>query len=516
MSDSNKKDDIAETTEKLENVTLNTSSTVTSSDNKKEAEQPKKESAPTDSTVASTKEETKENAVDDAQEASNDNQQQQESAASAPTDDKTETKQAQPQQASASAVATTAPVDPSQAATQPPPPQQQQQQQQAQQAKKSTVNEDPNNIDGDNTNLIINYLPPTMSEGTLATLFSPYGLLERCKIVVDLQTLRSRGYGFVKYDNEISAERALNALNGYELNGKKLKVAFARKQCKAITNANLYITNVPPHFTDNNLRKLFQDYGKIVECRVLMDQNGQSRGVGFVRMDTHHNAIQALQAMDQYVIDDKHPPLLVKLAQRRVPRRYWNSQNRNQNQGGKKNYNNNQGGMGGGMNNNMGGNRDNKNKKRNSPNNRKYYSPKNYNNNNRGGGGMGMDNNNNMNAPLGGNNMGGNNRGSPSKRGYYRAKNNQGQQFNKGSNQQIRSNQGNYNNNNRGNRGGGGAGPNNQAPYFPAPMHDAYPPYAATQMAYQQPAYNANIPNMNAALNNPSGVGGQQMSYKNQ
>merc|ERR1712113_1009216 len=181
----------------------------------------------------------------------------------------------------------------------------------------------------DETNLIINYLPPTMSEGTLATLFSPYGLLERCKIVVDLQTLRSRGYGFVKYDNAVSAERALTALNGYELNGKKLKVAFARPQCKAITNANLYITNVPPHFNDNNLKKLFDEFGKIVECRVLMDQNGQSRGVGFVRMDTHHNAIQALQAMDQYVIDDKHPPLLVKLAQRRVPRRYWNSQNRN-------------------------------------------------------------------------------------------------------------------------------------------------------------------------------------------
>merc|ERR1719361_1097831 len=186
----------------------------------------------------------------------------------------------------------------------------------------------------DLTNLIINYLPPTMSEGTLATLFSPYGLLERCKIVVDLQTLRSRGYGFVKYDNPISAERALNALNGYELNGKKLKVAFARQQCKAITNSNLYLTNIPPHFTDSNLVKLFNDFGKIIECRVLMDQNGQSRGVGFVRMDTHHNAIQALQAMDQYVIDDKHPPLLVKLAQRRVPRRYWNNQNRGGGMGG--------------------------------------------------------------------------------------------------------------------------------------------------------------------------------------
>merc|ERR1712130_1099155 len=123
----------------------------------------------------------------------------------------------------------------------------------------------------DRTNLIINYLPPTMSEGTLATLFSPYGLLERCKIVVDLQTLRSRGYGFVKYDNALSAERALTALNGYELNGKKLKVALARPQSKAIMNSNLYITNIPIHYNDNNLFCLFQEFGNIVECKVLLD-----------------------------------------------------------------------------------------------------------------------------------------------------------------------------------------------------------------------------------------------------
>merc|ERR1712113_969015 len=311
----------------------------------------------------------------------------------------------------------------------------------------------------DETNLIINYLPPTMSEGTLATLFSPYGLLERCKIVVDLQTLRSRGYGFVKYDNAISAERALNALNGYELNGKKLKVAFARKQCKAITNANLYITNVPPHFVDANLRKLFQDYGKIVECRVLMDQN---------------------------VIDDKHPPLLVKLAQRRVPRRYWNSQNRNQNQG-------NQGGHNkkyqGGMNNNMGNNGGNKNKKRNSPN-RQYY-PKKYRQQGGGqgggqmGGGQGgqqMNNmqDNNMGPPI--NNMGGNNnRGSPAKR-YYRPRQNQIKQNQQKTQYQAR-------------RGPNQGGP----PYFPAPMYDA--PYGMAQ--YGQPAYATNI-HMTAAAINPS------------
>jgi len=337
----------------------------------------------------------------------------------------------------------------------------------------------------DRTNLIINYLPPTMSEGTLATLFSPYGLLERCKIVVDLQTLRSRGYGFVKYDNQNSAERAMKALNGYELNGKKLKVAFARQQCKAITNANLYITNIPSHFENENLYKLFQDYGKIIECRVLKDQNGQSRGVGFVRMDTHHNAIQALQAMDQYVIDDKHPPLLVKLAQRRVPRRYWNNQNRNQGIG---QNNRGQGGRG-----NRGG------RGRGKQNRRQYQQKTNRQQQQYGQmpsamTGMGQDLGGPM-ASMGGS-MGGNmgaKRGMTANRGYYRPR----QQQRMGGNQQKQQYQP------RRNPSQGGQ------PYYPAAMYDA--PFAAMAPQYPQAAYpqNMHMP-MNQPQNpaNPSGVPG--------
>eukprot|EP00485_Elphidium_margaritaceum_P000978 CAMPEP_0202693988 /NCGR_PEP_ID=MMETSP1385-20130828/7965_1 /ASSEMBLY_ACC=CAM_ASM_000861 /TAXON_ID=933848 /ORGANISM="Elphidium margaritaceum" /LENGTH=502 /DNA_ID=CAMNT_0049349757 /DNA_START=260 /DNA_END=1768 /DNA_ORIENTATION=- len=389
----------------------------------------------------------------------------------------------------------------------------------------------------DLTNLIINYLPPTMSEGTLATLFSPYGLLERCKIVVDLQTLRSRGYGFVKYDSVASASRAMQALNGYELNGKKLKVAYARKQCKAITNANLYITNVPPHYNDDALFELFKEYGVIVECRILRDKNGQSRGVGFVRMDTHHNAIQALQAMDQHIIDDKHAPLLVKLATRRIPRRYWNNgQNRgggmNQgmggggmNQGGGMGMNQGGGGMGPKRNQNFGGGgggggrggggpqrRDNTNRgpmKKNFA--KKYYSPKTGGNFQQGGGGGGMMDGMGgapMNSNVGGGAQGMGMNKSPPKRGggggggYYRAKNNAGgggggkgaQQY--GNNPQRR--------NGPPNQGGGGGGP----PYFPAPMYDTHHPYGA-QMAtgYGAPATYANIPMPTAGLNNPNAVG---------
>eukprot|EP01084_Bolivina_argentea_P318752 552864_1 len=119
------------------------------------------------------------------------------------------------------------------------------------------------------SNLIVNYLPLKLSEGTLATLFSPYGVLERVKIVIDLKTRKSKGYGFIKYDNPISAQQAQVALNGYELHGKTFKVAMARPQCKETANTNLYVKYVPSYYRENHLAKLFAPFGKIIECRIL-------------------------------------------------------------------------------------------------------------------------------------------------------------------------------------------------------------------------------------------------------
>ena len=97
------------------------------------------------------------------------------------------------------------------------------------------------------------------------------------------------------------------------------------------------------------------------------------------------------------------------MAQRRVPRRYWNAQNR-QNQNQNQNYNQQQ---------NQQQNQDNQSRRKKKKNSPKRYYPKNYQQNQGSmGGGQQM---NNMNDMVGGSPMGGNNmRGSPSKRGYYR------------------------------------------------------------------------------------------------
>jgi len=170
---------------------------------------------------------------------------------------------------------------------------------------------------GDDRNLIINYLPPTWTENDVMHYFSPYGDIENCKVVIDLHTGKSKGYGFVKYKTKESATKAIEALNGYEIKNKKLKVAIARKHCKEIRNSNLYVTHLPKTLDDEGLDAIFKEYGKLIECRVLKDKQNRCRGVGFVRFDKHENAVKAMKALNKTTPPGWQRELRMKLASKR-------------------------------------------------------------------------------------------------------------------------------------------------------------------------------------------------------
>lgn len=177
--------------------------------------------------------------------------------------------------------------------------------------------EDVVSPDDEQRNLIINYLPPTWAENDVMSYFSPYGEIENCKVVIDLHTGKSKGYGFVKYKTKESAAKAIEALNGYEIKNKKLKVAVARKHCKEIRNSNLYVTHLPKTLDDQGLEAIFKEYGKLIECRVLKDKQQRCRGVGFVRFDKHENAVKAMKALNKTTPAGWQRELRMKLASKR-------------------------------------------------------------------------------------------------------------------------------------------------------------------------------------------------------
>ena len=71
----------------------------------------------------------------------------------------------------------------------------------------------------------------TTSE-TLAEVFSQFGEVVESKVIVDRETGRSRGFGFVTFEDPESAEEAIREMNGQELDGRTIRVDRARERSR--------------------------------------------------------------------------------------------------------------------------------------------------------------------------------------------------------------------------------------------------------------------------------------------
>ena len=75
-------------------------------------------------------------------------------------------------------------------------------------------------------NLFIHHLPHDLTDA--ATAFNPFGNVISAKVYVDKYTGESKGFGFVSYDSVISAEHAIEQMNGFQIGRKQLKVQHKR------------------------------------------------------------------------------------------------------------------------------------------------------------------------------------------------------------------------------------------------------------------------------------------------
>ena len=164
------------------------------------------------------------------------------------------------------------------------------------------------------TNLIINYLPQTLSDEEFRCMFLSIGPIKSAKIIRDRTTGYSYGFGFVDYQTKVDAVRAINTLNGLQMQNKKIKVALARQGGENIKGANLYIRNLPVHWKDNELNEYFQPFGVIIQCRVLVDNSGNSKRVGFVLYDKKSEADNAIKSLSGKPPYEGAEPLLIKFA----------------------------------------------------------------------------------------------------------------------------------------------------------------------------------------------------------
>lgn len=80
------------------------------------------------------------------------------------------------------------------------------------------------------TKLYVGNLPYSAKEESLKEHFSSAGSVASVKIIIDRETGRSKGFGFVEMDSEDGAQSAVSQLDGQEFEGRSLRVSEAKPQ----------------------------------------------------------------------------------------------------------------------------------------------------------------------------------------------------------------------------------------------------------------------------------------------
>ncbi|BFZ11158.1 hypothetical protein BsWGS_14197 [Bradybaena similaris] len=184
-------------------------------------------------------------------------------------------------------------------------------------------------------NVYIKNFGEELDDAKLRELFETYGKIISAKVMYE-GTGKSRGFGFVSFEEPEAAERAVNMLNGSELGGKQLYCGRAQKKTERqaelkekfekiklerinrYQGVNLYVKNLDDGVDDERLRKEFSQFGTITSAKV-MGEGGRSRGFGFVCFSSPEEATKAVTEMNGRIIVAK--PLYVALAQRKEDRR---------------------------------------------------------------------------------------------------------------------------------------------------------------------------------------------------
>lgn len=80
------------------------------------------------------------------------------------------------------------------------------------------------------TKLFVGSLPYSMTDDDLKALFTDFGDVVSAKVIFDRETNRSKGFGFVEFDDDAAAKKAIDALNNSDIQGRTIVVNEARPQ----------------------------------------------------------------------------------------------------------------------------------------------------------------------------------------------------------------------------------------------------------------------------------------------
>ncbi|KAK2401247.1 28 kDa ribonucleoprotein, chloroplastic [Trifolium repens] len=171
--------------------------------------------------------------------------------------------------------------------------------------------------------LFVGNLPFSVDSAQLAEIFENSGNVEMVEVIYDKTTGRSRGFGFVTMSSADEAEAAAQQLNGYEVDGRQLRVNAGpppprtensrygdnsrfgdrsgppRGGGSSGSENRVHVGNLAWGVDNLALESLFSEQGKVLEAKVIYDrESGRSRGFGFVTYGSAEEVNSAIRSLD--------------------------------------------------------------------------------------------------------------------------------------------------------------------------------------------------------------------------
>ncbi|KAL2159596.1 hypothetical protein VTH06DRAFT_2165 [Thermothelomyces fergusii] len=188
--------------------------------------------------------------------------------------------------------------------------------------------------------IFVGDLSNEVNDEVLFQAFSAFGSISEARVMWDMKTGRSRGYGFVAFRERADAEKALSSMDGEWLGSRAIRCNWANQkgqpsiaQQQAMQQMGMnpttpyghhhfpthgvhsydmvvnqtpawqttcYVGNLTPYTTQSDIVPLFQNFGFVVESRFQAD-----RGFAFIKMDTHENAAMAICQLNGYNVNGR-------------------------------------------------------------------------------------------------------------------------------------------------------------------------------------------------------------------